>query len=161
MSKEFILFFTLIFVAQLAVWFQINGQFIWPSFTRNELMISLLGAPISWAFIKSAKYGYITFEGVLWPQRLIGFATGIILFSLLTWWFLDEGINTKTTVCLIPTLSPFVFPAAQVEGERATEGWRRHYHKNTASCRLRNRPVCPLAMECHIICSNMIWHDII
>ncbi len=105
MSKEFILFFTLIFVAQLAVWFQINGQFIWPSFTRNELMISLLGAPISWAFIKSAKYGYITFEGVLWPQRLIGFATGIILFSLLTWWFLDEGINTKTTVCLILSLA--------------------------------------------------------
>ena len=105
MSKEFILFFVLIFVAQLAVWFQINGQFIWPSFTKNELMLCLLGTPVSWAFIKATKYGYIAFEGVLWPQRLIGFATGIILFSLLTWLFLNEGINTKTTVCLILSLT--------------------------------------------------------
>jgi len=105
MSKEFILFFTLIFVTQVVIWFQINGQFIWPSFTRNELMISLLGAPISWAFIKSVKYGYIAFEGVLWPQRLIAFATGMILFTLFTWLFLDEGINTKTTVCLILSLA--------------------------------------------------------
>ena len=105
MSKEFILFFVLISVAQLAVWFQINGQFIWPSFTKNELMLCLLGTPVSWAFIKATKYGYIAFEGVLWPQRLIGFATGIILFSLLTWLFLNEGINTKTTVCLILSLT--------------------------------------------------------
>ena len=101
MSKEFILFFTLIFVTQVVIWFQINGQFIWPSFTKNELMLCLLGTPISWAFIKATKYGYIAFDGVLWPQRLIGFATGIILFSLLTWWFMNEGINTKTSVCLI------------------------------------------------------------
>ena len=84
MSKEFIIFFVLIFVLQVVIWFQINGQFIWPSFAKNELMLCLLGMPISWAFIKATKYGYIAFEGVLWPQRLIGFATGIILFSLFT-----------------------------------------------------------------------------
>ena len=40
MSKEFILFFVLTFMSQLVIWFQVNGQFIWPSFTRNELMLS-------------------------------------------------------------------------------------------------------------------------
>ena len=103
MSKEFIIFLSLIFVLQV-IWFQINGQFIWPSFARNELMLCLLGVPISWAFIKATKYGYIAFEGVLWPQRLIAFATGMILFSLFTWLFLDEGINTKTSICLMLSL---------------------------------------------------------
>ena len=101
MSKEFILFFVLTFMSQLVIWFQVNGQFIWPSFTRNELMLSLIGVPISWAIIKATKYGYLAFDGVLWPQRLIAFATGMILFSLFTWLFLDEGINTKTSVCLL------------------------------------------------------------
>ena len=101
MSKEFILFFVLTFMSQLVIWFQVNGQFIWPSFTRNELILSLIGFPVSWAFIKATKYGYLAFDGVLWPQRLIAFATGMILFSLFTWLFLDEGINTKTSVCLL------------------------------------------------------------
>jgi len=99
--KEFFWFIGLIFISQLIIWFQINGQFVWPSFSKNELLLSLIGAPISYMLIKATKYGYLAFDGILWPQRLICFATGIILFSLCTWWFLDEGITTKTTVCLI------------------------------------------------------------
>ena len=96
--KEFILFLVLIFISQLVIWFQLNGQFIWPSFTKHELTLSLIGVPISWMLIRATKYGYIAFEGVLWPQRLIAFATGIILFSFFTWIFMNEGINTKTSI---------------------------------------------------------------
>ena len=99
--KEFTLFIVLIFVAQLVIWFQLNGQFIWPSFTKNEFALSLIGVTISWILIRATKYGYIAFEGVLWPQRLIAFATGIILFSFFTWLFMNEGINTKTSICLL------------------------------------------------------------
>ena len=66
---------------------------------RMNLYFSLVGVPISWMLIKATKYGYMAFEGVLWPQRLIAFATGIILFSLFTWIFINEGINTKTSIC--------------------------------------------------------------
>ena len=99
--KEFFWFIGLIFISQLIIWFQINGQFVWPSFSKNEILLSLVGAPISYMLIKATKYGWIAFEGVLWPQRLIAFATGIILFSLCTWLFLGEGITTKTSICLI------------------------------------------------------------
>ena len=99
--KEFLLFLLLIFIAQLIIWFQINGQFVWPSFTKNELLLSLVGAPISYMLIKATKFGYLAFDGVLWPQRLIAFAMGIILFSLFTWMFMNEGITTKTIICLI------------------------------------------------------------
>ena len=103
--KEFFCFLGLIFISQLIIWFQINGQFVWPSFSKNEILLSLVGVPISWMLIKATKYGWIAFDGILWPQRLIAFATGIILFSLCTWIFLDEGISTKTTVCLILSLT--------------------------------------------------------
>tara|TARA_Y100000034_G_scaffold115366_1_gene152450 strand:- start:353 stop:700 length:348 start_codon:yes stop_codon:yes gene_type:complete len=103
--KEFILFLLLIFISQLIIWFQLNGQFFWPSFSRNEILLSLVGVPISWMLIKATKYGYIAFEEILWPQRLIAFATGIILFSICTWIFLGEGITTKTTICLILSIT--------------------------------------------------------
>ena len=103
--KEFLLFISLIFLAQLVIWFQINGQFIWPSFSKNEILLSFVGVPISWMLITATKHGYIAFEGVLWPQRLIAFATGIILFSLFTWVFMGEGITTKTLICLILSIT--------------------------------------------------------
>ena len=103
--KEFFWFIGLIFISQLIIWFQINGQFVWPSFTKNELLLSLIGAPISYMLIKATKYGWIAFDGILWPQRLIAFATGIILFSLCTWAFLGEGISTKTSICLILSIT--------------------------------------------------------
>lgn len=99
--KQFLIMLGLVFIAQLVIWFQINGQFIWPLFSRNVFALSLLGMPISWLLIKATKAGYLAYEGMLWPQRLICFAIGIILFSVLTWIFMEEGISTKTMVCLI------------------------------------------------------------
>ena len=103
--KEFLIFISLIFIVQLIIWFQLNGQFIWSSFSKNEILLSLIGIPISWTLITATKYGYIAFEGVLWPQRLIAFSIGIILFSICTWIFLGEGITTKTTICLILSIT--------------------------------------------------------
>ena len=44
------------------------------------------------------------FDGLLWPQRFIAFACGIIIFSILTWVLKGEGINTKTMISLILAL---------------------------------------------------------
>ena len=41
------------------------------------------------------------FDGQLWPGRFIGQASGIVIFAVMTWFFLNEGINTKTTISLI------------------------------------------------------------
>ena len=45
--------------------------------------MSLLGVPISYALMYSTKYGYTGF-GELWPIRLLGFATGMISFPIIT-----------------------------------------------------------------------------
>jgi heme A synthase len=47
------------------------------------------------------------FDGQLWPGRFIGQASGIVIFAVMTWLFLNEGINTKTTVSLILALCLF------------------------------------------------------
>ena len=101
MNKN-ILFAILIFIiAQTMVWLQLNGQFVWESFRKYEGWLLLTGIPITWLFLEWTRQGVAGFDGLLWPQRFIAFACGIIIFSILTWVLKGEGINTKTLISLI------------------------------------------------------------
>lgn len=44
------------------------------------------------------------FDGQLWPGRFIGQASGIVIFAAMTFIFLNEGINTKTSISLVLAL---------------------------------------------------------
>ena len=92
-------------IGQILVWFQLNGQFVWKWFDNNPFILTLLGVPISYVFIIGTKYGYEAFDGVLWAQRLIGFGLGMIFFAFCTYYFMGEGITTKTGVSLILALT--------------------------------------------------------
>ena len=100
MNKDIILCMLLLMVGQICVWFQLNGQFIWKWFDKNPLLLSLLGVPISYFFIVATKLGYRGFDNVLWAQRLLGFGLGIFIFAGCTWFFMGEGVTTKTIVSL-------------------------------------------------------------
>ena len=82
------------------VWFQLNGQFVWKWFDKNPFMLSLIGVPISYLFIIATKYGYLGFDGLLWPQRLVVFSLGIVAFAFCTYYFLGEALTMKTYVSL-------------------------------------------------------------
>lgn len=89
-------------IAQCIIWIQTNGQFVWPWFKRNPFLISLMGGTIiSYIFIKGTAMVAEHFEGQLWPGRFIGQAGGMITFALLTFIFMNEGINTKTGISLV------------------------------------------------------------
>ena len=62
--------------------------------------MALLGFPISYILIIATKYIVAGFDGLLWPGRLVGFGTGMIIMGILTWFMLGEGISTKTLVSL-------------------------------------------------------------
>ena len=85
----------------IIIWFQINGQFIWPYFKDNPIIISLFGLPISYILIMATKFIVAGFDGLLWPGRLVGFGSGMIVMAILTWYMLGEGINLKTLTSLI------------------------------------------------------------
>ena len=81
---------------QTTIWFQTNGQFIWPWFQKNPLFLSIVGgSTISYAFILATKYAFEHFDGLLWPGRFIGFALGITSYAM------GEGITLKTLTSLI------------------------------------------------------------
>jgi hypothetical protein len=100
MNKS-LLFSILIFAfGQTLIWFQSNGQFMWTWFKNNPLLVSLLGVPISYLFIYATKLSYEHF-GALWPGRMIGFTTGVLVFSILAQTLMSEGITLKTGICLV------------------------------------------------------------
>lgn len=89
-------------IGQSLIWLQTNGQFVWPWFKRNPLLVALTGGTlISYMFIKATGYIAEYYDGALWPGRFIGFSMGIASFAFLTWYFLGEGINTKTAISLL------------------------------------------------------------
>ena len=101
MSKIF-MSIVLFFTGQTLIWFQTNGQFLWPWFKRNPLILSIVGGTtISYAFILATKFAVEHFDGLLWPGRFLGFALGITSYALLTWYMMGEGITLKTSVSLI------------------------------------------------------------
>tara|TARA_B100001778_G_scaffold314224_1_gene299293 strand:- start:592 stop:942 length:351 start_codon:yes stop_codon:yes gene_type:complete len=92
---------TLFLFVQILTWFQLNGQFVWPWFKNNILLLCLFGLPISWLYIEATRLGFIAFEGVIWPGRLLGFAAGIFTFAICANVFMGEGLSIKTIVSLV------------------------------------------------------------
>ena len=103
MSKLLALFLCIVLFStvQIITWFQLNGQFFSSWFKNNVFILCLMGIPISWLYIEATRYGFIAFEGLVWPGRLLGFASGIFTFAICTNIFLSEGLNLKTIVSLV------------------------------------------------------------
>ena len=90
----------LYFLGQILVWYQINGQFLNEWIKSNPLVMSLFGIPVSFVYIYATQYCVEAFNGELWPQRLVGFAAGCIVFAFLTFIHLNQAITLKTAVTL-------------------------------------------------------------
>ena len=103
MSKlvALILCISLFLIVQVITWFQLNGQFFSSWFKNNVFLLCLMGIPISLLYNEANRMGFIAFEGLIWPGRLLGFAAGIFTFALCANIFMNEGLNTKTLVSLI------------------------------------------------------------
>ena len=98
-NKQILLTIFLLFATQIIVWYQLNGQLVWRWAKEHPLFLSFLGIPISYIFILTTKIGYDAF-GALWPIRLLGFATGMISFPIITYMMLGEGITVKTAISI-------------------------------------------------------------
>ena len=88
-------------LVKLLTWFQLNGQFIWPWFKNNVFLLCLFGLPISWLYIEATRLGFLAFDGLIWPQRFLGFAMGMLTFAICANVFLGEGLTWKTITSLI------------------------------------------------------------
>jgi hypothetical protein len=97
----------LFIIGQSLIWVQTNGQFIWPWFYRNPIILSIFGGSIiSYVFIYATRYVAEYYDGLIWPGRFIGFACGIFMFAILTYTISGEGVTVKSSICL--TLAFFI-----------------------------------------------------
>ena len=63
-------------------------------------MSCTFSVPISYMFIKATALVVSYFDGLLWPGRFIGFASGVVSFAFLSYFFMGEGITAKTGLSL-------------------------------------------------------------
>lgn len=100
--KELLIGALLFFLGQILAWYQTNGQFISPWIKNHPILIStLVGIPIGVMYIYGTKYVADYSNGELWPVRIVGFVTGILGFTFLTYIHLNETITLKTAVILL------------------------------------------------------------
>jgi hypothetical protein len=100
MNKNILIAFALFFIAQTMIWYQTNGQFISNWVKERPALIALMGVPISYILIYATRYVVLAFDGLLWPGRLIGFSSGMLIMALCTYVHLGEAITLKTGVTL-------------------------------------------------------------
>ena len=98
--KDVLLGAAFYFIGQYITFIQLNGQFIWDWAKRHPLAMSLFGIPISYIFILAAKYSVQGFDGMMWPQRFIGFATGMIVYAWGVNFYFNQAIDMKTGISL-------------------------------------------------------------
>ena len=100
LNKEIIITLLIFLFANIVVWFQLNGQLRWDWWKDNIWFVCILGMPISYAFFKATTLGYQGF-GSLWPVRLLGFATSMMTFPIMTWLYLGEMVTLKTGISIL------------------------------------------------------------
>jgi len=97
-----ILFF---FLAHIAAFLQLNGQFKWEWFAKYEWVIALFGIPMSFLYIWGTKYTVQGMEGLLWPTRFIGFGVGIIVYAFMVNYIFNEGFSIKTIISIFLSIA--------------------------------------------------------
>tara|TARA_Y100001970_G_C14139123_1_gene806083 strand:- start:603 stop:950 length:348 start_codon:yes stop_codon:yes gene_type:complete len=101
-NKYVLITIIIFFVNNIIIWYQLNGQLVWPWWKTTQGFITsmLLAVPTAFGFWLATKWGYEGF-GALWPVRFMGFATSMMTFPLMTWLYLGETITLKTLVTII------------------------------------------------------------
>lgn len=102
MDYRLIVGFLLFMTAQTVAWYQLNSQFVWEYWKDKAILSSLMfSIPTALFFWYGTKYIYDSSEA-LWTCRFLGFASGMVVFPILTWIHMSESMFTlKTTLCLI------------------------------------------------------------
>ena len=103
MINKYIVLTILSFViGNILVWYQLNSQLVWDwaKGYKSMWIMSLLGVPISLLFWLCTKWGYLGF-GNLWAVRWLAFGSSMLVFPIMTYFYLGEAITLKTLISII------------------------------------------------------------
>jgi hypothetical protein len=106
MSLSKILIATIVMIlGQIGSFMQLQGAIKYGWYEKYMWLILLSSVPISYLYIVAVRMYVDGFGGQIWPSRLIGFALGIMVFTLMSTFLFNEHMTLKTIVCLILAIS--------------------------------------------------------
>lgn len=94
--SQLLLAILILIVVYIIGWHQLYGQFINQYFKKYEMWLVWLSVPTTLLSIHAVKLLTSYFDGKMWPNRIFTFSIGIIMFTILTHFYFDEKLNTKT-----------------------------------------------------------------
>lgn len=106
MSINKIIIATILMIfGQIGSFLQLQGAIKYGWYEKYLWLILLSSVPISYLYIKAVNLYVDGFGGQIWPSRLIGFALGIMVFTIMSSILFKEHITLKTSICLILALT--------------------------------------------------------
>lgn len=106
MSLSKVLIATIVMIlGQIGSFMQLQGAIKYGWYEKYMWVILLSSVPISYLYIVAVRMYVDGFGGQIWPSRLIGFALGIMVFTILSIFLFKEHMTLKTLVCLTLAVS--------------------------------------------------------
>lgn len=87
--------------AQILTFLQLQGNVKYHFYEKHPFILLAFSVPISWLYIQSVDYLVKSFNGQIWPSRFIGFALGMLVFTLMAATIFKEPITLKTFLCMV------------------------------------------------------------
>jgi hypothetical protein len=88
-------------IGHIILWYQSNAQFFseWAK-DHKILMACLMGPPASIIFVTGVTLVSEGTGGAIWPTRFIPNSIGLLVFTTLTYFIFQQGLDTKNAICL-------------------------------------------------------------
>jgi len=87
-------------LSQVFTFYQLQGH-LWNKWIKDHpFLMTLFGIPIGYFVILASRHMVDLWDGQTWPNRIIGFCLGVIVFSIMSWFMLKEPVTLKTSICL-------------------------------------------------------------
>ena len=102
MNRFLIAFFIFVVytASQIFTFYQLQGH-LWNKWIKEHpFIMTLAGVPIGYLVILASRQMVSLWDGQTWPNRIIGFSLGVIIFSIMSWFMLKEPVTIKTATCL-------------------------------------------------------------
>ena len=96
----------LLLLGNILAWFQGNLQFVsdwW--YSRPFFTIIIFAIPTATCFFFGWRFLVEYLDESLWSARLFSFGLGTIIFALFSFYIKGEGLNKKTIICLLLSVS--------------------------------------------------------
>jgi len=103
--QKIIIATVLMILGQIGSFLQLQGGIKFGWYEKYLWLVLLSSIPVSYLYIKSVNLYVEGFGGEIWPSRLIGFALGIVVFTVMSSVLFKEHMTLKTVVCLILAFS--------------------------------------------------------